>query len=63
MIFKEIELTEALRIIGEGNPENNLFYYNKRNRFPDLQNYNSYDVSASGIRKCKWFIRIEEEKA
>ena len=25
MIFKEIELSEALRIIGEGNPDKNLY--------------------------------------
>ena len=59
MIFKEIELNEALRIIGEGNPDNNLFFYTGVGSRPDLQNYWGYKIEADDIRKRKWFVRIE----
>ena len=63
MIFKEIELSEALRIIGDGNPDKNLFFYNEldesRGFYPDLQNYRAYKVEADDIRKYKWMLRVE----
>ena len=60
MIFNEIELSEALMIIGEGNPDNNLFFYNSEYIYPDLQNYAMTKIDAANIRNRKWFIRNED---
>ena len=61
MIFKEIELSEALRIIGEGNPDKNLFLSPILGDRSDLQDYELYNVYAQTIKDRKWFIRIEED--
>lgn len=61
MIFKEIGLSEALRIIGEGNLENDLYFYRVGDIYPNLSNYSGYDVNAKQIKSHRWFVRIEEE--
>ena len=56
MVFEEIALSEALRIIGEGNKEKNLYFFSGR-KFEDLRCYENYNVTASDIRNQKWFVR------
>ena len=49
MMFKEIALNEALRIIGEGNKEKNLYFFSGK-KFEDLRCYEGYNVVSSDIR-------------
>ena len=56
MIFKEIELSEALRIIDE--KKYNL-YFIKGGPFEDLKNFSNYSISDKEIRSSKWFLRLE----
>ena len=60
MMFKEIALSEALRIIGEGNKEKNL-YFLFREKLEDLKCYENYNVVSSDIRNRKWFVRDDGE--
>ena len=61
MMFKEIALNEALRIIGEGNPDRNLFFYKGVGRYDDLKNYEANKIEANDIRHNKWFVRADGE--
>ena len=60
MIFKEIALSEALRIIGEGNKEKNLYFFSGK-KLEDLKCYENYNVASSDIRNRKWFVRDDSE--
>ena len=60
MMFKEIALNEALRIIGEGNKEKNLYFFSVK-KFGDLRCYENYNVVSSDIRNRKWFVRDDGE--
>ena len=60
MMFKEIALNEALRIIGEGNKEKNLYFFSRK-KFEDLRCYEGYNVVSSDIRNRKWFVRDDGE--
>ena len=61
MQFKEIELSEALRNIGEGNPNKDLYFYRYDDIYPNLLNYSRYEIQAKDIKKRRWFVRIEGE--
>lgn len=59
MLFQEIELSDALKIIGEGNPDKNLFFTPIIGRLTELQNYEMYRVYADSIKDRKWYLRIK----
>ena len=62
MIFKEIELSEALRIIGEGNPDENLYVLDGDDyKLKALRDYRSVSVDSRYINCRKWFLK--EDKA
>ena len=57
MKFEQIELMEALRVIGEGSVTN-LYYF--KTTYGDLKRYGNYKIQASEIRDYKWFLRTED---
>ena len=59
MKFEQIELMEALRVIGEGSVTN-LYYF--KTTYGDLKRYGNYKIQASEIRNYKWFLRTEEDE-
>ena len=60
MIFKEIELSEALRIIGEG-AKNKELYFLRCYKGEDLKSFGNYNIAAHQIKDHRWFVRIEED--
>ena len=61
MMFKEIALNEALRIIGEGNKEKNLYFFsgkkfNNKNNKPTEQK-----KKMAGSHETSWNIELDEQ--
>ena len=57
MKFEQIELMEALRVIGEGSVTN-LYYF--KTTYGDLKRYGNHKIQVSEIRNYKWFLRTED---
>ena len=62
MIFKEIELSEALRIIGEGNPDKNLYVLDGADyKYKALRDYRAVSIDSHYINCRKWFLKEDAE--
>ena len=62
MIFKEIELSEALRIIGEGNPDKNLYVLDGGDyKYKALRDYRAVSIDSRYINCRKWFLKEDAE--
>ena len=60
MRIKEIELSEALRIIGEGNPDKNLYVLDGDGyKYKALRDYRAVSIDSHYINCRKWFLKLE----